>query len=134
MTTYTKPLPQITPLNRAFWEHARAHQLALQTCDACGDMHFPESPVCPKCLSASQSWRTVSGRGTLESWVEFHRAYWDGFVGELPYSACLVKLAEGPVIVSNLVGSAEGARLGAPLHVVFEDVTDEITLPKFSLG
>lgn len=128
-TGYDKPLPVIDALTKGFWDLAKARRLAAQVCDACGDVHFPASPVCPKCLGEDQAWRPVSGRGRLESWVEYHRAYWPGFVAELPYRVCLIQLEEGPLLVSNLVG--EPAEVGDAVQVVFEDVTDEITLPKF---
>jgi len=131
---YTKPLPSDEPLVRPFWEHARAGRLAVQACDDCGDRHFPPSPICPNCNSDKQSWQAVSGRGTLESWVAFHRAYWPGFADGLPYDVCLVKLAEGPLLVSNLVGGIGGARLGAAVEVVFDRVTDTLTLPKWRLS
>jgi uncharacterized OB-fold protein len=130
---YDKPLPRITPLNRPFWDYARQSILALQVCDACDDVHFPESPVCPRCLGTEQSWRPASGKGILESWVDFHHAYWDGFKDELPYRACLVRLDEGPLIISNLVGDDASPKIGARLRVVFERVSAEITLPKFTL-
>lgn len=130
--TYAKPLPDITPLTAGFWEHARNGKLAVQVCKNCGDVHFPASPVCPACLSDDQEWRPVSGRGTLESWVEFHRAYWPGFQGDLPYRVCLVRLDEGPLLLSNLVG--EDGAIGDVVHAVFEPVTDEVTLPKFKIG
>ena len=129
--TYAKPLPEITPLTAGFWEHARAGRLSVQVCQNCGDIHFPASPVCPACLSDAQEWRPASGRGTLESWVEFHRAYWPGFQADLPYRACLVRLEEGPLLLSNLVG-ADGT-IGDAVHVVFERVTEAITLPKFTV-
>lgn len=130
---YAKPLPAMTPLMAPFWEHARAHRLAMQVCNACGDMHFPATPVCPHCLSEDQGWREVSGRGTLMSWVVFHRAYWDGFKADLPYPVCLVQLEEGPVLVSSLVDAAEPQlAVGVPVRVVFEAATDEVTLPKFT--
>ena len=126
---YDKPLPDITPLTSGFWEFARQQRLAMQVCRNCGDVHFPASPVCPKCLSDAQEWQPVSGRGRLESWVEFHRAYWPGFAAELPYRVCLVKLDEGPLLVSNLVG--EQPEIGDAVQVMFEAVTEEVTLPKF---
>ncbi len=126
---YAKPLPAITPLTQGFWDHAKLHRLAMQVCTACGDVHFPASPVCRKCLSEAQEWRPVSGRGRLESWVEFHRSYWPGFAADLPYRACLVKLDEGPLLISNLVG--EVPPIGHAVQVVFEKVTAEVTLPKF---
>ncbi len=130
--TYNKPLPQIDALTRGFWEHARAGRLAIQVCDACGHAHFPASPVCPECLSDRQQWKPTGGRGILESFVEFHRAYWPGFQQELPYRVGLVRLAEGPLLLSNLVGAE--AKVGDAVHAVFEKVTGEVTLPKFTRG
>ena len=131
--SYDKPLPRIDTLNKPFWDAAREQRLVVQTCTACGDTRFPPSPVCPKCLSPEQTWKTCSGRGTLESWVDFHRAYWTGYQDALPYRVCLVRLEEGPLLVSNLVGNSDNARLGAPVHVTFDAVTNDITLPKFEL-
>lgn len=131
--SYDKPLPKITPLNKPFWDAARERRLVVQTCRACGDAHFPPSPVCPACLSDTQEWKDAAGTGTLESWVAFHRAYWDGFRDHLPYDVCLVRLTEGPLLVSNLVGDTAKAKLGAPVRVVFDPVTDTVTLPKFTL-
>lgn len=130
---YRKPLPLIDPLNRPFWDLARQGKLSVQRCTACGDRHFPPGPVCPACLGDTQEWEVVSGKGTLLSWVTFHRAYWNGFAGDLPYDVCLVQLDEGPLLVSNLVGAAGGeVAVGDRLEVVFERATDEISLPKFT--
>ncbi|WP_206516786.1 OB-fold domain-containing protein [Mesorhizobium sp. M7A.F.Ca.MR.245.00.0.0] len=128
-----KPLPKITPLNRPFWDYALKSIYALQTCDACGDAHVPEAPVCPRCLNDRQTWKPASGKGTLQSWADFHRAYWDGFEADLPYRTCLVRLDEGPLVVSNLVGGQANLRIGARVHVVFDLIADGIALPKFSL-
>jgi uncharacterized protein len=130
--TAAKPRPRIDAVSRGFWEHARARRLSVQKCAACGHMHVPGSPVCPNCLSEDQSWVPVSGKGTLLSWVRFHRAYWDGFRADLPYLVCLVGLDEGPMLVSNIVGSEpEELAIGSRLEAVFEDVDEELTLPKF---
>jgi uncharacterized OB-fold protein len=132
-TEYRKPLPKIDTLNRPFWELCRQGKLAVQRCSACGDRHFPQSPVCPSCLGDRQEWEVVSGQGTLLSWITFHRAYWDGFAKDVPYDVCLVELDEGPIIVSNLVGTTEGqTAVGDRVEVVFERATDEISLPKFT--
>jgi uncharacterized protein len=129
---YQKPLPRITPLNKPFWDYALQSVFALQVCVRCGDTRLPPTPVCPKCLSEDQSWEPASGRGTLESWADFHRAYWDGFKEELPYRTCLVKLDEGPLIISNLIDDEAKAKIGARLRVTFERVTEEIAIPKFA--
>jgi hypothetical protein len=43
-----------------------------------------------------------------------------------------VRLDEGPLVVSNLIGDDTMARVGARLRVVFERVSAEIALPKFT--
>ncbi len=135
MNAYAKPLPKLDNVNRGFWERACEEKLAVQRCVACGDRHFPPGPVCPACVGTEQDWEVVSGKGTLLSWVTFHRAYWDGFAPDLPYDVCLVQLDEGPMLVSNLVGTAGGEpKVGARVEVVFDRVTDEVTLPKFRLA
>lgn len=133
---YPWPLPTITPLNEPFWAAARQGQLAIQTCNDCGDAHHPPAHACPNCLSTNQSWKQASGRASLLTWVEFHRNYWRGPEAEthLPYSVCIVKLEEGPMLVSNIVGDASAARLGADMQVVFEKITPEITIPKFAFA
>jgi uncharacterized OB-fold protein len=92
----------------------------------------PPSKLCPGCLSDAFTWKPVSGRGTLFSYVIFHRPYHPGFKGELPYNVSLVELEEGPRMVTNVVGIAhDELRIGMPLEVIFDDVTDDLTLPKF---
>lgn len=131
--SYSKPLPNIDALTRPYWAHAKNHQLSVQRCTACGDRHFPPGPVCPICLSDAQEWQVVSGRGTLISWGRFHKAYWPGFAEELPYNVCLVRLEEGPLIVSNLrENGSVPPKIGAPVSAVFEDVTDSISLVRFA--
>jgi uncharacterized OB-fold protein len=131
---YNKPLPRVDTLNEPFWAAAKQGRFLLQHCPACGDTRFPPGPVCPKCMAGDQTWIEASGRGTLESWVDMHRAYWDGFKDDLPYRVCLVRLEEGPVVVNNLVGKADNLRIGAPVRVVFDAVTQDVTLPRFTLA
>lgn len=129
---YAKPLPKIDDLNRPFWEYARQKKLAIQVCNRCGDKHFPPTPVCSNCLSDDQSWQRASGRGELLSWAVFHRAYWESFANDLPYSVCVVRLAEGPVVAGNLVGFENTTpKIGEAVEAVFDVVTDEISLMRF---
>jgi uncharacterized OB-fold protein len=68
------------------------------------------------------------------SWVRFHRAYWDGFRADLPYVVALVRLAEGPLLMTNILDvGEEGPPIGASVEVVFETIDDEVTMPKFRI-
>jgi uncharacterized OB-fold protein len=66
------------------------------------------------------------------SFVIVHQRYDASFAGDLPYNVAIVELEEGPRLVTNIVGCArEDVYVGMPVHVTYEDVTDEFTLPKF---
>jgi uncharacterized OB-fold protein len=129
---YQKPLPAISSLNRSYWEGLKQRELRMQKCDRCGLVWFPPSPLCPACWSRKYTWAQLSGRGRVNSWVVFHQAYFRSFERDLPYNVAEVQLDEGPRILTNLVGVANAQiRAGTPVGVVFEDLTEEITLAKF---
>jgi uncharacterized OB-fold protein len=127
-----KPLPIISDFNRPYWEGARRHELRIQRCNACRKVWAPNAPVCPHCFSEDYSWEKTDGRGKIASWVVFHKVYHPGFARDVPYNVAFVELAEGPRIISNIVGvKNEELQIGMPVEVVFEDVNDTISLPKF---
>jgi uncharacterized OB-fold protein len=133
MTPYQKPLPAPDPDSQPFWEGCRAHRLLLQRCTACGRCRFPAAPFCPDCQSRESEWVAASGRGTVFSWIVVrHPVPKDVYAGDVPYVVALVELAEGVRMATNIVGCApEAVVAGLPVEVTFEDVTAEITLPRF---
>jgi uncharacterized OB-fold protein len=133
MTTAKKPLPTPTPETAPFWEGCQAHELRLQFCTQCQAYFFYPRIFCPTCLSDAVEWRTVSGKGTLLTYVLSARPA-PGFENELPYAIAIVKMDEGPHLMTNIVGTAltpQNLPAGLPVEVVFDDVSDQITLPKF---
>jgi uncharacterized OB-fold protein len=114
------------------WESIRAHQMALQKCASCGSMHYPPSPVCPKCLCQDQTWTTLGGQGVIMSWAVFHRAYLPAYPP--PYNVIVVKLVEGPLMVSNLEGAEPlGSWIGQSVKLVYVTLPDGLILPRFVL-
>lgn len=133
MSDYTKPIPAITAQMRPFFEGSKRRDLVIQKCTACGTYRFPARELCSKCLSNESTWEKVSGKGEIFSYSLMHQIYHPGFATEVPYAVVLVELEEGPRITSNLVGvPPHEIRIGMPVKVVFEDVSDEVTLPKFT--
>jgi hypothetical protein len=54
------------------------------------------------------------------------------FADLIPYSPVIVEMDEGVRLVSWLVDAPdEELRLGLPVEVCFDDVTADVTLPKF---
>ena len=133
MTDYKKPVPTITPDMKPFFDAAKRHELVAQRCADCGTHRFPAREICSQCLSRRSEWVQVSGSGEVFSYNVMHQVYHPGFAGEVPYAVVVVKLAEGAKMNSNLPGvKPHDIRIGMPVKVVFEDVTDEVTLPKFA--
>ena len=90
---------------------------------------------CRNCGSLEWSWERSSGKGTIYTWTVIHRALHPGFNNELPYAAVVIELDEGVRLVSHVVDvPVEALEVGVPVEVFFEDVTDEVTLPKFRLA
>ena len=129
---YAKPLPRPTAESAPFWEACRRHELALQCCTACGRFWFPPANRCAHCWSETWEWTPVSGRGRVFTFTVFQRAFHRAFVDEVPYAVAVVELEEGPRLMSNVVGCGpDEVSVGMPVTVVFDDVTPEVTLPRF---
>ena len=130
-TQYQKPTPEINDENRAFWEGCRQGELRVQKCSNCGHIRHL-SPACPQCLKAEHEWVAASGRGTVYSWIVVHQRYNRAFEEDLPYNVTIVELDEAPRMVTSLVDvENQDIKAGTPVEVVFDRVTEEITLPKF---
>jgi uncharacterized OB-fold protein len=128
----TRPLPRLDDVNAPFWQGARAGELRLQQCTGCGAWRFPAGRHCAQCGGQESRWTPVSGRGTVWSWCVFHQVYFPGLAGAVPYNVVLVKLEEGPLLFSNVVGVPnEALRIGMAVVPHFERVTDEVTLVQF---
>ena len=135
MTTCEKPLPTPTTDTQLFWDYCKRHELRMQKCSECGLIRHPPSIICPRCYSKDVEWRRLSGRGTVYSFVVFHYPYHKAFKDELPYACAVIDLAEGPRMMSNIIGcKPDDIKINMPVEVHFEDVTDEFALPKFRPG
>jgi uncharacterized OB-fold protein len=130
---YNKPLPEPTPETKEFWDSLKQHSIRIQRCQDCRDFYFYPRPFCPNCYSSNVAWENVSGKGKLETYVINHRPA-PGFQDDAPYVIAVVTLDEGPRMMTNLVNvepEPEHLPVDLPLEIVYDDVTDEITLPKF---
>ena len=140
--TETTLLPYIDDVNEPFWRGCREGVLRLQRCPVSGRLIFPPRPVNPWSPRDKAEWTEVSGRGTIWSVIAPHAPLMLDFTELAPYNAIIVELEEDPSIrlVGNLVPEAgapinaiayEDVEIGAPVQAVFEQVNDEISLPRW---
>ena len=133
MADNKKPIPAVTPEMKPFFDAAKRHELVVQRCTRCGLHRFPARDICSNCLSREGEWVKASGHGEVFSYTVMHQVYHPGFADEVPYAVVVIKLDEGAKMTSNLVGMKPHAiNIGIPVKVVFEYITDDITLPKFA--
>jgi hypothetical protein len=131
-TKYAKPLPRIDEESRGFWEACRRHELYVQRCRDCGAVRYYPRALCPSCLSDRTEWRRASGKGTVYTFTVTYQNQSAGFRDALPYVMAYVELEEGVRMLTNIIGCApEDVRIGMLVEVTFDDVTAELTLPKF---
>ncbi len=127
-----KPLPVVTEESRPFWEGCRKGQLMLQYCTECQRYQFYPRLYCMQCGSNALRWVEASGHGVIYSYTIIHQNKSPEFVNDTPYNVAIVQLQEGPRLLSNVVDVDLGElRVDLPVIVVFDHVTDVITLPRF---
>lgn len=126
-----RPLPLPNAETEPFWQGCTRGELLLQRCRSCQTYRHPPSPICARCWSPEHDWVPSSGRGTVYSFVVVHHQFRE-WSGEVPYVTAIVELAEGPRIVSNIVGVPhDQVKIGMPVGVFFEQASEEIFLPLF---
>ena len=126
------PKPEITELNRPYWDALEQGHLVVQHC-AAGHAWLPARRHCPTCLADAAGWRRASGRGRLVSWVVYHTAYHEAFAARLPYNVALVELEEGPRLITNIVYANDALRGDAPVVLCVEREEGQ-ALARFRLG
>lgn len=125
-------LPEPTPETRHFWDGCKEGELRLQRCTDCTHSYFPPRPFCPKCASRNVEVYKASGKAFLYSFIINHRPH--PGMGKEPHSIAIVQLAEGPRMMSNIVGcpqTPEALQLDMPLEVIFEKQNEDISVPLF---
>jgi uncharacterized OB-fold protein len=131
MSEYKKQLPDITPIDKPFWDAAKRHELVAYRCLNCGTF-YSQVTECVACDKPRMGWVRVSGKGEVYTFGIYHQLYHPAWKEEIPYNVSWIKLNEGPLLISNVVEyKNEDLHIGMPVEVVFDDVTEEVTLPKF---
>jgi uncharacterized OB-fold protein len=115
-----------------FWGATKEHRLVLPHCRACNHVWFPPYAACPRCFSQDLDWLDAVGRGSLFGWTEIHARPSASYPDSGRYIVALVELAEGPLMLSRLIALEwDELHLGLPLEVVFDDITPDVTIPRF---
>ena len=146
MADYNKPLPKPDPTTAPYWDSVKAHEMKIQKCNDTGQFFFYPRGLSPYTGSTNISWEPVSGNGEIYGFsiIPSTRSAWPGF--DAPYVVAMVELEEGPKLMTHITNAIDDddrsiedkfeelkgvIEVGMPVKLVYDDVTDEITLPKF---
>lgn len=116
-----RPLPLVDDESRAFWEAGRDGVLSFVSCNSCGALLHPPTPVCRYCRSQDLGWRSVDGRGLVVGFTVNHQQWDPRF--PTPYVVATVALEADPRVrlTTNIVDVAvEELRVGMKVSPRFE--------------
>ena len=127
-----KGLPIPTSETKPFWDGCKKHELHIQECLECESHQFYPRLYCMRCMSDRVHWVRASGRATIVSFTVVHRPVTKAFEADVPYVVALVKLEEGPQLMTNIVGcDPQEVHIEMQVSTAFEDWSDEISVLKF---
>ena len=137
-------LPPSDPDSAPFFAGCREGVLRIQQCAETGRLIFPPRPMSPFAPHVAPTWTTVSGRGSIWSFVVPHPPLVPPFSELAPYLVIAVALDEDPTVrlIGNLVTragapideiGADAVQIGARVRAVFESLDERVTLPRWVL-
>jgi uncharacterized OB-fold protein len=127
-----KRLPVLAGYSQEFYEWCHKRELRFQRCESCGAWRHPPRPMCASCHSLQWEWAPTKGSGKVYCWTTVYQPLDPAFADDVPYAAVVVELDEGPRLTTWVTGiSPDELRVGMPVELWFDDITNEVTLPKF---
>lgn len=135
------PLPDLDWEPTAeFWAGAARSELRIPRCDGCGRLRWYPEDECRHCHGGPYTWETMSGRGTLFSWVVVTHPFLPEFADLTPFVPALVAIDEDPAvrIPTRMVDCDPGdLEFELPVRCVFRRLTftgvdGSVTAPLFA--
>ena len=124
--------PDMRGAVRTYWEGAARGVLLLPHCAVCAETFWPPRARCPVC-AATVAWREASGRGVVHTFTVVRQASQPAFEAQVPYVVAMIELAEGPRLMSRIVGcGVDAVHIGMPVRVMFADAGDGLVVPMFA--
>lgn len=122
-------LPPVDAVTQPWWDATRERRLLIQHCVGCGHLqHYPRA-LCTSCGGTELDWVEATGRGIVDTFTVVHRAL-PGF--EAPYVVARVRLAEGVILLTNLVDAdVDRVRCDDAVELRWRALSDGRNLPVF---
>ena len=121
----------VTSTTEAFWKSTSEGRFILQRCNACDLVVWFPRKHCPECWSETLATFDASGEGTVYSYTIIRKVA-NEYKQATPFVVAYVELAEGPRIMTNIVGcDVDSVRVGMPVAIEFHDTGEGNALYRF---
>ena len=127
-------LPAVTADNEVHWNGLQQGEYQLQCCEECSSVRYPIAPVCSNCGSVKWRWKHLSGRGTIFSWIRYHKSYLPEFQDLMPYAVAVIELEEGARVFGRLIENGSDVSIGTKVDIVIERWPDGRCVPAFQIS
>jgi uncharacterized OB-fold protein len=130
---YGNPLPEFRPETKPYWDACGRHEFVVPRSKPTGKFFFYPRALSPGAdMSEDIDWVKASGRAKVGTYAIHHMGPTKAYKGEPPYVVALVETDEGVKMMTNVVEcDPNDVHIGMEVEVIFDDVTPEVTLPKF---
>jgi uncharacterized OB-fold protein len=119
--------PALNPGDAEYFEAAAQGRLLMRKCADCGEYHHFPRGICPFCFSTNVAWVDAKGTGEIYSYSVSRRA------GPTVYCIAYVKLAEGPIMMTNIVDcDLDTVRIGQKVKLAFKKTPEGVSIPMFA--
>ena len=127
-----RPNPPTTAETTEWWDATREQRLMVQRCRRCEGVQLYPRVICTHCGSLDLALVQASGRGVVYSHTTVEKSANPEFF-TAPYIVALVRLEEGPTLLTNIVGADPADLLcDRQVDVTWEALPDGRQLPLFT--
>lgn len=127
-----RPTVPVDVDTQPFWDATADERFTLQRCVACSAVIWWTRAICPECMSFDLERFDAAGTGTVYSF-SIPRGGGGRWGKAAPYVVAYVELAEGPRVLTNIVGcDPDSVTIGMNVRVVWDPTEDGPSIPRFT--
>lgn len=133
----TGPLPDLADPDLApYWDAVAESRLVVRHCSRCDRAFWPPRPACPACSTLADGWVEVAPTGHLFTYTVVGHTALPVFRDLTPYAVGVIEIdgIDNIRMVGRILAPPDALKVGMPLAVHFEAVTDDVTLPLWTPG
>jgi hypothetical protein len=118
-----------------FWVAAKQHRLVAPRCMRCNEFRMPPTPICWNCRDQAVDWVELSGLGSVYTFTTTRHPFASFMRDAVPYVIGVIALDDAPgcrLVCTVIDTIPEAMRIGLKVGVVWDDIDDDITIPRFA--